>query len=696
LPLAPYTDETQPSDKAAFGGRLRVDKEVERNRDRSGLLGSRRGQREDGEGWQNVKPRKSFGHEDSERWQRNGDHDRERRHKEGDGEPPRRNGLGRGGKFDQPWGREESAAPDTENTNANRRNGGWRDRERKDEREWTRGGRLPDKLEELPEWMDTPTIKNESKAANTQEEFQKWKEAMKAGNKSTAVSEEKKTEPAPEEPPKVKQIAAAGKSVKTPLTFEGDGFKNLIQWDDKKITALPTPGKTPGGKSKFAGLFGNKAQNPAAEEPNPMPASPGAMPPDADKEGFQRILQMLGKPGTLELDQQKHARGGALFGLQSPPPPSSFFDQPQGPTSPTREDAAPRRLPSFFGGDSKPWSPDPAHMAQLPNYANGQQDDQPLRNGQASTPVTFQNIFSPPPSTQPQAPSRDKQFLLNLMQQSRTPTQQKHHTPRPPSQDNFNIFLEDQQHPVTQQSQSQKPNLRAGPPPGLPDSFNTYSNPSQIREPARKQPSRHEQQQGPPPPSSFFDNPSISLAGQQGDLPRRSTNESVSARRNSVFDSIAPKQHHREPTFSEHDFAVHREREREQLMKQRNHAQDTRDHPLLMHGDGPPGMNRNMPRGAPPPGFRVPPGFPQAAPPQPQAPGLPHPNLAVPQGHPSQQGQPRGGMPQGMFNMPPPGYFGGPPGPGPGPLPPPGFMELMMAQGRHQGQGRGGPGGFGM
>ncbi|KAK3076271.1 hypothetical protein LTS18_013458, partial [Coniosporium uncinatum] len=448
LPPTSSTDETHSSDKATFGGRPRGDKDTERNRDRGSLLGVRRGQREDGEGWQNVKPRKSFGHEDGERWQRNVDRDKDRRNKEADGEPPRRNGLGRGGKFEQPWGREEPAAPDTEHPNSSRRNGGWRDRERKDDREWTRGGRLPDRSEELPEWMDTPTIKNESKAANTQEEFQKWKEAMKAGNKSTAVPEEKKIELAPDEPPKTKETVAAVKPVKTPLTFEGDGFKNLIQWDDKKVTAaVPTPGKTPGGKSKFAGLFGNKAQTPAAGEPNPMPASPGVMPPDADKEGFQRILQMLGKPGTLDSEQQKPARGGALFGLQSPPPQSSFFDQPQGPTSPSREESAPRRIPSFFGGDSKPWSPDPAQLAQLPNYASGQQDDHPPRNGQASTPATLQHLFSPPPSTQPQAPSRDKQFLLNLMQQSRTPTQQPNQALRPPPQDNFNIFLEEHQQP---------------------------------------------------------------------------------------------------------------------------------------------------------------------------------------------------------------------------------------------------------
>src|ERR1700722_8218495 len=146
-------------------------------------MNGRRGTREDGEGWTSVKSRKSLGQEDGDRGHRNGERDKDRYQKDGDVDntesASRRIGIGRG-RFDQSWNREESGAKDGEGTKTGARGQGWRDRERDRDRdrdrEWNRGGRI----EEDPEWMDSPT-KTEKKQAHTQEDFQRWKERMKAG-----------------------------------------------------------------------------------------------------------------------------------------------------------------------------------------------------------------------------------------------------------------------------------------------------------------------------------------------------------------------------------------------------------------------------------------------------------------------------------------------------------------------------------
>ncbi|KAF1985017.1 hypothetical protein K402DRAFT_464667 [Aulographum hederae CBS 113979] len=322
LPLAPAPDEPY---RPAYRDRFNPDKEGDR--DRSGLLVPRRGApREDGEGWQSVKPRKSFGQEDGDRWQRGTDRDRDRHHRDGDPDhPPRRNGPGRG-KLDLPWGREENGhtAGDSDQPRPARHQAqGWRERERKDDRDWTRGARLPDqRVEEDPEWLDEP-VKDESKQMKTAADFERWKEQMRAG-KNAAVPAAEKTEPVPEPEPPVKKVAPI-KNLNLTIGLENNfGLAGLGAVDKSKksdaedaLNAQPSK-STVAAKSRFATLWANKPTEAPAEDPMPAPASPqaNANGTTEDQEGFKRILEMLGTTSIAT----SIAASNAQLGVSKPHP----------------------------------------------------------------------------------------------------------------------------------------------------------------------------------------------------------------------------------------------------------------------------------------------------------------------------------------------------------------------------------------
>ena len=329
------TDGDTTGDRFPKNDRWTRDRENERTRDK-GFPNGRRVPRDDGEGWTNVKGRKSLGQEDFERFSRNGDRNRDKH--EGDPEAelaPRRNNRERN---EPRWGRRDEGREEAPKAGVQ---GGWRERERDRERdngrEWTRGG---NRGEEDPEWMDAKVEKKEFKP-RTQEDFQRWKEQMRAKDTPTGDKDESREVPA--------EISTAMSITAPPMLTaplhnlsaveptQGILFGN---WGRDKSADMP-PAETisakprPDKKSRFMTMFAKPEDQAASNEPPvPLPASPAPpMEANADKEGFQRILQMLGQVNTGSPAPQPQIsmptppngmrQGGGVsldFHQQSPPP----------------------------------------------------------------------------------------------------------------------------------------------------------------------------------------------------------------------------------------------------------------------------------------------------------------------------------------------------------------------------------------
>ncbi|KAA8650419.1 uncharacterized protein ATNIH1004_003105 [Aspergillus tanneri] len=284
----PKTDRFNLREKF-FKERDAGDREFDRRDSKVGTFNGRRGERED---WNSGRPRRTFGHEEQDRKpRRNGEFDRwdgardfnrdrdqrdpnfDRGVKDAkDGRFfPRRDGQPGRARHEASWFRDENAqdGQDAEEEKTPVRNREWRRDRHGADRDWTRGT----KLEQEPEWLDS-NDKDESRRVHTQEDFERWKERMKAGT-SQAPVEEKKEAP-------VKQTASISEKV-------------------EKEAPAP-PGKS-AKSSRFAGLFSPPPGSPAKEsdfqlgtKSPPTSTTPSTATPavDADQEGFQRILQMLG------------------------------------------------------------------------------------------------------------------------------------------------------------------------------------------------------------------------------------------------------------------------------------------------------------------------------------------------------------------------------------------------------------------
>ena len=427
------------------------DKDLERDGDRtrdtrSGTLNGRRAAKEDNDGWTPVKPRKSFGHEDAERYsRRNQDRDRERavdsgrdgrdrpqrsfevfnreREREADGEKEsgsRRNGVPRG-RNEASWFKERETHPTKDGQPKDpTREREWRDRNRGNDRVnerghdrghernergngWTRGG----PAEKDPEWMDTPAA--EEKQAHTAEDFQRWKERMKAGgtpaedkpNLDSAAS----TAPAPREAAPSKEAQPAS----TSLALDSEMDKFFGMWNDPKSKAnqqaadlqMPVLGKEPGkatvGRaSRFTSFFSPAEEVPLrqpVEQPEmPVPAAASKDASSEDKEGFQRILQML---------------GGMSLGAEKP------ASQP----------SQPPRLRSHHQGPPPPEQFAPAHTFPRDEEVEAQ----PYRESSDETHVRssahMDHLLSMPAAdhgANHMGPNRDNEFLLGLMHQGQT------------------------------------------------------------------------------------------------------------------------------------------------------------------------------------------------------------------------------------------------------------------------------------
>lgn len=211
--------------------------------------------------------------------------------------PLKRNGVGRG--FDKAWIRpDHTEAGESSVRPEQTKNMSWRDRESQKDRDhrehrgWGRNARDAHN-EEQPEWMMDDTQETVTNNAKTQEEFQAWKEAMRAKNPGLKNVEKPETT----KPPAVTSSKSA--NVLPTLGIMFGTFEDKKKPEEKAELVRPTPIKS---KSRFEGFF-------KKEEPPVMPAPP---PPEAirpisrgehngnaeDKAGFDRILAMLANTST--------------------------------------------------------------------------------------------------------------------------------------------------------------------------------------------------------------------------------------------------------------------------------------------------------------------------------------------------------------------------------------------------------------
>ena len=637
----------------------------------------------------------------------------------------RRNGFG--DKHDSRWGPREDRAQNGE------RRGGWRDREReRRDRDFDRGH------EKEPEWMDDPAPKQQGEDLSTmsmpknQEDFEKWKQAQHARNKKS-TSEVQPEAVAPEGPPEPTEMATAKPSA-APLKLDavmGSPFGSLSSFGrpESANEGAPTPAKTGtvkgGKKSRFMPMFSkeeSREETPSA--PEPPPAAPGANGSSEDKEGFQRILQMLGganisqaptptepsSPAPRQAFNGTAKRRSRFTGFfdQTPKSPERIQSPPEAqnhtPFNPMDREMAQSghgmtpEPGGMFGGrlpgqqhQAKPSRPQPPPSMISPepmmppnNGRDSQQPqrapsgrpqdlflDQPPSRGAATPDINIQNLIASQRQQRPQGPDKNSEFLLNLLQtkgSSRPPSQQA----RPDG--NFPLWLD--QPPNVPETHAPKPG-RAPPPPGL---FEDQLLRGHQQEPPRQEqqrmsgndmPDRRSSQRVPPP--GFYDQQEMFMQ-QQAPQQRRHFTE--------------PPPHMQQPGPGRR-MSGHPNLPQMQIPSQQGPPPFPPQGPEYLTsptgpGQGPPpGFNPLMPRH--PPGFANIPNIFQ--PPQPQPPQH---GQQVPREPPGFGNMGAGG---GLASPPnaPPGFYGGPHGMGP-----PGLMQMRSPpEGIPSDAMRGGPVGRG-
>ena len=295
---------------------------------RAGPNFNRRSVKDDSDLWSNVRQSRPPGPDDSERtYRKNRDrgHDRDGpgdrdsgpisnfenhrrdRDAEADGEPRlRRTGIERG--RNEPSRYRDGSLPeiggpeDPESTKTRE----WRDKEKRgtrgSDREWTRGA----KADLDPEWMEAPVSEN-ANGTHTQEDFERWKERMKSGNAvKPEVVESRRT--SHNHTSSSVGLGTAKVKVDTPLVVDSsvDGFFGLWNQSQKKETpddvvdgaqaGLSKPGASKPKPSKFTGFFNPKPELDSKTESLSRPSLvTGTDSSNEDREGFQRILNLLGQ-----------------------------------------------------------------------------------------------------------------------------------------------------------------------------------------------------------------------------------------------------------------------------------------------------------------------------------------------------------------------------------------------------------------
>lgn len=399
------------------------DKDFDRRDGRPGLINPRRGDRED---WGSGRPRRPFAPDDPDRkpLRRNGDpdrwegrdrdprdftggHEKGLRDKEGRF-IMRRDGPGRP-RFEGSWIRDGNPNDgfDADEERPSVRSREWRRDRHGADREWFRGT----KLEQEPEWLDSSDRdRDDNRRVHTQEDFERWKEKMKASSAQAQAGGKRETpaeQEASEAPPKPEIRPTDGdlfSSQSTPfqadLSMEkffgllGDLKPNQevstpLSTDSATTRKEPTPAR-PAKSSRFAGLFSPPADSsPASKAASPATEAKSlgnqSTPKDPDQEGFQRILQMLG--------------GGAKSRTSTP-----RTDATQYPRPPSQVHAEQARTTTAMSSPALDTRPD---LMML-------QHDSPIRD---TAPLSQETPLVHDPFKEHQA--REREHLLRLMQQIR-------------------------------------------------------------------------------------------------------------------------------------------------------------------------------------------------------------------------------------------------------------------------------------
>ncbi|KAF1955839.1 hypothetical protein CC80DRAFT_516746 [Byssothecium circinans] len=641
----------------------------ERNREKPYANG-RRGAREDGEGWAptNAKGRKSLNQDDFDRgFGRNGDRDAE------NGEGTTRRGNAR-------WGRRDENAKEGEgNRFTPGGQGGWRDRERVKEREkdreWTRGTK-----EEDPEWMDAP-VEKEAKV-HTQEDFHRWLEQSRAKGNRASIEEhdepQAEIDHAEEATPALP--VAQPPPLKMALGLEPNLGGMFGAWGKDPLSEqaleAPPPKAKPDKKSRFMGtIISNKLlEEPVALPPQEQPGSPGMAPErNADREGFNRILQMLGgvsvnaapsaSPGIPTPTNDNRPRNIPLDFPHYSSPPAPETQNPRAPQPPNARDKqtllenilGQQRLTGLESRQQGYSSMSPDNALHDRFGAPRAESRFPGEEYPSQPPPRNQNVQDPNLAVilnnrDANRERESKEFLLTLMQQPRnTPPQMLNHNVPRQAQENQSMSFFDQ---PGQRPQGQ-PKGRGGLPPGFMEDPRIFENEMmmrreaehrerqlQMRELQQQQESMRTKPRGMPMggfPS--HDDPGMGLQRRNtaGEIPRQLTNMGIP-------------------------------------------SQPVPDLPSMYSGRQPgmPPTPQDRPNIAPPPGFtmRQPPGLGGPGLQQQMGPGPSFSAGNTPLGHPPGFPPPNnmrggfggpGGPGNGMQGPPPQGYF---PPPGYGPPPP--------------------------
>ena len=386
---------------------------------RSGTIYSRRNGKEDGDSWESLRSGKSFGMEDGQRtYRRNGEreYDTDRvdsrnhrrlqqkgfdSHRRGDETTTtHRHGVGRGARSSWYRDNEGQGGQVPEVNREGTRGRDWREGERPNrrgaDREWNKGGRV----EQDPEWMVEPEAEDK-KQSYTVDDMEKWKASMKA---SKAQMEPSVVETASSQDlPMSGTLPPVGsRKVETPLVLDPTvdkffGLWNLAQSNEGLESGVKDEDKLKHNakafnapkSSRFTGFFGPK---PEAAPSEPEPAPPPLPPPistgieknssSEDKEGFQRILQMLGSGNLLGSDVDSHPFNQTLSSF-------NITQRPHKASTPPRE-----KSPDIFRA-----SP-------------------PIHSPRSRRSIGLESLLGPQsPREGPIPQNKDSEFLLQLMQQ---------------------------------------------------------------------------------------------------------------------------------------------------------------------------------------------------------------------------------------------------------------------------------------
>lgn len=656
--------------------------ETDRSRESRNNVGlkPKRAEGDDSDGWEKVKPRKSFGADGAERFQgrMGGDRNREdrrlkdREEREGKDRPrgfdtftrekdvehdhekdARRNGAGRG--RNESWfvkDRDTSDAPPTprdRNSNGDRvvdRNRGWREKDRDDnrgersdryergdrgdrgergDRRWDRDNRDRDQRQENPQWMaEQSEGPNE---AHTQGDFQKWMQRMKEQENDKAA--QSATEEAKHDEPSF--FGLEKQKVETPLEINNGPDKFFGMWSTPKEELTPDSGLEPkeglpkakpaGKASRFTSFF-TPQEEPQRRQTEPPPP----MPPPLDGNlaaMFASNNNNNDSQNTTQTPAEKAAFAQLLSKLQS----QAFGGSASGSTPPANASMQPKPpAPEKQRSD-----PVPALQPFQQYRPDRQEETRPsTRNSQQS----MQDLLTQRQQAGSQGAIRPEQMLQDLVGQRHTMSQPSTRPGQPVTHNPNTDFLMNlmQSAKAAPEAQRTEQMLLRMPMRGPERQMQhqTFDREQEMQREAAAQRERNasQRQARPQAPPGFFDDPA---AFQRGPPPQHERQTGNPAQPTQILQRPPP------PGLVEMGW------DRQQLPPQHRIAQNIAPPPGLANG---PSRGMPMPQGIYPPGFPMGGGG-----------GFPPPDVMS-------------GPPRNMQMQPPPGFFN---------APPPGFMPPGMS-----------------